>query len=77
LKLLTIDPDPGTKLGPSIAHDFELSCDGQQLGRRRMFNLYCELFHFFILPFNCGRSVVLEAWSLSLISFRNFSQLAR
>jgi len=44
LKLLTIDPDPGAKLGPVIAHDLELSCDGQQLGRRRMFNLYCELF---------------------------------
>jgi len=28
LQLLAIDPDPGTKLGPSIAHDLELSCDG-------------------------------------------------
>ena len=33
LQLLAIDPDPGAKLLPSIAHDLELSCDGLQLGR--------------------------------------------
>ena len=48
LQLAAIDHDPGTKLGPSIAHDFELSCDGQQLSRRRVFNLYCKLFHFLL-----------------------------
>ena len=63
LKLLAIDPDPWTKLGPSIAHDFELSCDGQQLGRRRMFNLYCELFHFFL-------------GSISFLTMRNISSIA-
>ena len=33
LELLAVDQDPGTKLGPSIAHDLELSCDGLQLAR--------------------------------------------
>ena len=33
LKLLAIDHDPGAKALPGIAHDLELSCDGQQLGR--------------------------------------------
>ena len=33
LKLVAIDHDPGTVLGPSIAHDLELSCDGLQLAR--------------------------------------------
>jgi len=28
-----VDHDPGTVFGPSIAHDLELSCDGQQLAR--------------------------------------------
>ena len=31
LKLLAIDQDPGTKLGPVVGHDLELSCDGLQL----------------------------------------------
>jgi len=33
LKLVAIDHDSGAKLGPSIAHDLELSCDGLQLAR--------------------------------------------
>ena len=33
LKLVAIDQYPGAKLGPSIAHDLELSCDGLQLAR--------------------------------------------
>jgi len=33
LKLLAVDLDPGAILGPSIAHDLELSCDGLQLAR--------------------------------------------
>ena len=33
LQLLAIDQDPGTKLGPGMAHDPELSCDGLQLAR--------------------------------------------
>jgi len=32
LQLGAIDLDPGAKLGPSIAHDLELRCDGLQLG---------------------------------------------
>jgi len=48
LQLLTIDQDPGAKLGPVIAHDLELSRDGQQLGVGRVFNFYCKLFHLFL-----------------------------
>ena len=33
LKLLTIDPDPGTKALPVITHDLELSSDGLELAR--------------------------------------------
>ena len=33
LQLLAIDIDPGAKLLPGIAHDFELSRDRQQLAR--------------------------------------------
>ena len=33
LKLGAIDQYPGTKLGPTIAHDFELSSDGLELAR--------------------------------------------
>ena len=33
LQLLAIDQDPGTKLGPGMTHDPELSCDGLQLAR--------------------------------------------
>ena len=50
LQLLAIDPDPGAKLLPSIAHDLELSCDGQQLSRRCMWYFYCEFFHTSALP---------------------------
>ena len=45
LKLLTIDLDPGAKLGPGVAHDFELQGYGRQLRRRRVTNFYCEFFH--------------------------------
>ncbi len=63
LKLLTIDHDPRTILGPSIAHDLELSRDGLQLSRGRVTNFYFELFHLsiFILPFNCVFFVALGA----------------
>ena len=44
LQLLAVDHDPGTKLGPSVAHDLELSCDGQQLARARVCYVYCEFF---------------------------------
>ena len=44
LQLLAIDQDPGSKLGPSIAHDLELSCDAQQLTRARVCYVYCEFF---------------------------------
>ena len=44
LKLGAIDHDPGTKLGPSIAHDLELSRDGQQLSLCGMSYFYCEFF---------------------------------
>ena len=40
-----IDPDPWAMVLPAIGHDLELSCDGQQLGRRCMANFYCEFFH--------------------------------
>ena len=53
LKLLAVDHDPGTELGPTIAHDLELSCDGLQLARASVTNVYFELFHVFILLFNC------------------------
>jgi len=33
LQLLAVDRDPGAKALPGIAHDLELSCDGQQLAR--------------------------------------------
>ena len=33
LQLLAVDRDPGTKLRPGIAHDLQLSRDGQQLAR--------------------------------------------
>ena len=45
LECSLVDRDPGSKLGPSMAHDFELSCDGLQLWPRSVFNFYCELFH--------------------------------
>jgi len=32
LQLLAIDRDPGTKLGPAIAHDLELQTNGLKLG---------------------------------------------
>jgi len=42
---LLVDPDPGTKLLPSIGHDLELSRDGQQLARASVAYVYFELFH--------------------------------
>ena len=45
LQLLAIDHDPWTKLGPTIAHDLELSCDGLQLARASVGYFYCKLFH--------------------------------
>ena len=44
LKLLTIDPDPGTKTLPVITHDLELSCDGLQLARASVAYFYCVFF---------------------------------
>ena len=44
LKLLTIDQDPGAKALPGIAHDLELSRDGQQLSLGCMTYFYCEFF---------------------------------
>ena len=42
LKLLTIDQDPGAKLGPTITHDLELSSDGGRTGRSYgMVRHYC------------------------------------
>ena len=49
LKLVTVDHDPGTKLGPVIGHDLELSRDGLQLARARVTNFYFKLFHIFFL----------------------------
>jgi len=63
LQLGAIDHDPWSKLLPSIAHDLKLSCDGQQLGVGRVFNLYCELFHFFL-------------GSMSFLTRRNISSIA-
>ena len=45
LQLGAIDLDPGAKLGPTITHNLELSCDSQQLWPGCMFNFYCEAFH--------------------------------
>jgi len=45
LQLLAIDHDPWAKLGPGLAHDPELSCDGLKLWPGGVFNFYCELFH--------------------------------
>ena len=44
LKLGAIDHDPGTKLGPVIAHNFELQANRRQLTRRRVANFYCVFF---------------------------------
>ena len=44
MKLVAIDIYPGTELGPSIAHDLELSCDGLQLARVSVGYFYCEFF---------------------------------
>ena len=75
MKLLAIDPDPWAKLLPTIAHDLELQANGLQLLRRRVTYFYGEFFHIFILSFFCVCFMALEAWSLRLISFRNFLQL--
>ena len=61
LKLLTIDHDPGAKLGPSIGHDLELSRDGRKLARVSVGYFYCEFFHIFILSFFCVLFVALGA----------------
>ena len=45
LKLLTIDLDPGAKLGPVVGHDLEFSCDGLQLARACVTYFYFKLFH--------------------------------
>ena len=45
LQLVAIDQYPGTKLGPSIAHNLKLSCDGSQLLRRRVTYFYFKFFH--------------------------------
>ena len=45
LELLAIDPDPWTKLLPSIAHDLELQANGLKLRGRRVTYFYCEFFH--------------------------------
>ena len=45
LQLLAVDHDPGAKLGPPIAHDLQLSCDGLQLWRGCVAYFYCEFFH--------------------------------
>ena len=66
LELLAIDPDPRSILRPVITHDLELSPDRQQLALRCILNFYCELFHVFILSFNCVCFMALEAWSLRL-----------
>ena len=75
LKLLIIDHDPGAKLLPSIAHDLELSCDGQQLGLRGMFNFYCEFFHFFLgfISFLTSRRISSRASAILSSSFVAYS----
>ena len=45
MKLLAIDLDPRTKLGPSIAHDLELQANRRQLRWRRVTYFYFKLFH--------------------------------
>ena len=75
LQLFSINKNLGTKALPTIAHDLELSCDGLQLACGGMADFYGEFFHVFILSFNCVRFEALGAWSLELISSRNFRQL--
>ena len=41
-----VDHDPGTVLGPSIAHDLELSCDALQLALTGVCDVYCESSYF-------------------------------
>ena len=76
LQLLDVDHDPGSKLGPSIAHDLELSCDGQQLTRARVCYVYCEFFHFLstfkILPFD-----QVALYRRYLVSVRNDARITR
>ena len=45
LHCLPVDCYSWSKLLPTIGHDFQLSCDGLQLGRRGAANFYCEFFH--------------------------------
>jgi len=42
---LLVDHDPRSKLLPTIGHDFQLSCDGQQLSPGGVTNFYCEFLH--------------------------------
>ena len=66
LQLLAIDHDPGAKALPVITHDFELSCDGQQLRFRGITYFYCEFFHLaaFFISF------------MSSLTSRNISSIA-
>ena len=59
LKLLAIDQDPWTKLLPVITHNLELSCDAQQLGRRRVTYFYFKFFHSLSFSFFSRRSVTM------------------
>ena len=45
LHCLPVDCYSWSKLLPTIGHDFQLSCDGLQLARRCMANVYCEFLH--------------------------------
>ena len=70
LQLLAVDLDPGTKPGPVIAHDLELSRDGLQLGRRGAANFYCELFHlaaFFISAISFLTSRVISSIAFAIL----------
>ena len=55
LHCLPVDCYSWSKLLPSIAHDLELSCDGQQLGRWSVAHFYCEFFHWMVGLFS-GRA---------------------
>ena len=45
LQLLAINKNLGTKALPAVTHNLELSCDGLQLARASVTNVYFELFH--------------------------------
>ena len=74
LKLVAIDQYPGTKLGPTIAHDLQFSCDGLELARWCVTNFYFELFHqCFLLTFRpcctTNHSALKSFIDMSLISW--------